>query len=528
LHELQVHTSVIDTTPPLMGLVVDGADALYGEPSTIEASWSASDPESGIAEYKYAVGMTPADPGSGYLQDWTSTVISNAAIGGLNCTSGQTCYVYVKARNNAGLWSDVAVSDGAIVMAITIGQAKLLPEGTRVSFSGVVCPGMVYPFSSFLYVQSPDRSAGILVNANYDYTPGTVVNVSGKLGVTYDGEVCLVYPVTVSTQGSTTLFPLGVNNSAIGGGSMGLQASIWGWRWICRPGSVPEYKWLPDCGLNNVGLLIKTTGRLTYIDPAGRFAYVDDGSHADDGITLDTNGSSVKGIRLSLDGRYSQVHKTPPVGADIAVTGVSSCSKINGKIVSVLKTRFQKDIAGVGGAMIFGKISHTTPTTVLQTIESPHPCPNNYYQTWHITGPEGAASMRLHFPTIQVSGSDYLRYGTTGGDTTLVRSFNGEKWTDWFAGDKADLILYMYNSGNYGFLMDKYEVLLPAKGVTVTLMPGCSTAVTDSRGYFVFPNLAPGSYTVTPSMNGVVFNPPNGQAVVEAMQIAPEINFTTD
>jgi hypothetical protein len=99
-----------DPTAPVMGAVT--ADETVSRTATPHARWTASDPESGIKEYQYAVGTSPCDPGSGYVLDWTSTGrYSETAIVGLDLSLGEAYYVYVKAQNHVGVWSSVAVSN---------------------------------------------------------------------------------------------------------------------------------------------------------------------------------------------------------------------------------------------------------------------------------------------------------------------------------------------------------------------------------------------------------------------------------
>ena len=104
-----------DTTPPLDPTVTDDGP-LTADPTQLQASWSSSDPESGIAEYQYAIGTSATDPGSGYVVDWKSAgTATEATETGLSLLPWQTYYWYVKAKNGAGLWSEVGTSDGVLL-----------------------------------------------------------------------------------------------------------------------------------------------------------------------------------------------------------------------------------------------------------------------------------------------------------------------------------------------------------------------------------------------------------------------------
>ncbi len=104
-----------DTTPPTTPVVADEGqyttkrDQLY-------ASWTSSDPESGIAEYQYRI-TQDSPTGTVIIRNWTSTGTYNyVTAGALSLTDGKTYYFSVKAKNGAGLWSAVGYSDGITVV----------------------------------------------------------------------------------------------------------------------------------------------------------------------------------------------------------------------------------------------------------------------------------------------------------------------------------------------------------------------------------------------------------------------------
>jgi len=116
-------TGPVDTTLPSTPVVVDDGD--YTSSITqLHASWSASDAESGIAEYQYAIGTSP---GGTDVVGWTSAgTNTEAAATGLSLSLGTTYYFAVKAKNGVGLWSDVGVSDGITISPATLkGQVWL-------------------------------------------------------------------------------------------------------------------------------------------------------------------------------------------------------------------------------------------------------------------------------------------------------------------------------------------------------------------------------------------------------------------
>lgn len=99
-----------DTTPPTTPVVTD--DGVYMTTSSkIHATWTSSDPESGIALYQYLIRQdSTAGP---IIVNWTSTgTTAEVTKTGLSLVQGKSYYVGVKARNGANLWSAVGYSNG--------------------------------------------------------------------------------------------------------------------------------------------------------------------------------------------------------------------------------------------------------------------------------------------------------------------------------------------------------------------------------------------------------------------------------
>jgi pectate lyase len=101
-----------DTTPPSRPVVDDKAN--YTPALTeLRGVWSASDRESGIAEYQYQIreGSTTGV----IVVNWTSTGTRAGVLRtGLRLTTGKTYFFAVRARNAARLWSAVGYSDGVV------------------------------------------------------------------------------------------------------------------------------------------------------------------------------------------------------------------------------------------------------------------------------------------------------------------------------------------------------------------------------------------------------------------------------
>lgn len=118
LSTIDYHDLNIDWTPPAVVLINDGSsidiDTIYNN-TTVSAIWTTSlDTNSGITEYSYAIGSTQ---GAADIFNWTNNGLSNAiTVNGLNLNYGTIYYFSVKVKNGAGLWSNISISDGFIVL----------------------------------------------------------------------------------------------------------------------------------------------------------------------------------------------------------------------------------------------------------------------------------------------------------------------------------------------------------------------------------------------------------------------------
>ena len=91
-------------------------------------------------------------------------------------------------------------------------------------------------------------------------------------------------------------------------------------------------------GLNNIGLLIRAWGTVTYVDPAEAFFYVDDGAGK-------TDGSGYVGVRIACDNLAPGNTIVPPtVDSFVAITGISSTILIGDAIQPNVRPRDQDDV----------------------------------------------------------------------------------------------------------------------------------------------------------------------------------------
>ena len=120
--------------------------------------------------------------------------------------------------------------------------------------------------------------------------------------------------------------PLGVNSRTIGGGNLntytqGVQDGV---------------------GLNNIGMLVRMWGKVTFVDAQNKFFYLDDGGRRID-------GSGHLGVRVSYDDLADGRSFNPPTeNWIVAVTGISSTTVISGKVQPNLMPRSGSDMIQFG------------------------------------------------------------------------------------------------------------------------------------------------------------------------------------
>lgn len=125
--------------------------------------------------------------------------------------------------------------------------------------------------------------------------------------------VCLA----ASALAADTIAPLAMSNRSLGGRDLN------------------EYTFgvAGGVGPNNVGLMVKTWGKVTYVDTSAQFFYIDDGSNLVDGTTR-PDSSLILGVRVSYGNLAAgAIPVTPPALNDFAVvTGISSTVMVGQQI----------------------------------------------------------------------------------------------------------------------------------------------------------------------------------------------------
>lgn len=108
-------TTTDDTPPKPPAVTDDGASTT--SLTELHATWTSSDPQSGIAEYQYAIGTTAGGTDvAGWTSVGTNTEVTRT---GLTLAWGTAYYFSVKAKNGQGAWSSVGSSNGIQVTDAT-------------------------------------------------------------------------------------------------------------------------------------------------------------------------------------------------------------------------------------------------------------------------------------------------------------------------------------------------------------------------------------------------------------------------
>ncbi len=225
---------------------------------------------------------------------------------------------------------------GAYERPLALSSAKRsLSDGTSVSVGDLV---VTAAFPSMLYAEFADRSGGTRIDTSEAFALGQVINLSGAIKTdSTTGEryieptgqwpdLAAVAPVPA---------PLGMTNYALGGGPLGLQEGVWDAAESVD--TVGVWRWNQSIGRNNLGLLVRVWGKITCIDPAGAYFYIDDGSGLYDGTSQRT--PYPLGVRIAFDGR------SYAIGNYVTVKGISSCIRsMGGPVVRVVKPCTSSDI----------------------------------------------------------------------------------------------------------------------------------------------------------------------------------------
>ena len=216
----------------------------------------------------------------------------------------------------------------AAAPATSIAEAKARADGAAVSVDGIVTAAFPLgdPVPCF-YIEDADRICGIGIHSSTGVSVGDMVEVSGTMATSMGERVVVAASTTVVIPGVGVPAPLYVTNLGMCGGEFGLQSAV------LNNASTDSYAG----GFNNVGLLVVTTGRVTYVDPSGGpFFYIDDGSGLSD-------GSGQQGVCVMC--YYGTT--LPAFGSYVRVRGIAGTIGSASEPRRLLRPTCQGDILGM-------------------------------------------------------------------------------------------------------------------------------------------------------------------------------------
>jgi|GEM_PF-3521954 len=192
----------------------------------------------------------------------------------------------------------------------SITEAKTSADGVRLAVLG---PVVTLSFPDYFYVEKRDRSSGIWVISSAEPPENSAVTIYGNLGTKWE-ERCIFADFVEIIDNVESIKPLGMPIRSIGGADFGLPP-------LGQRGVTGGF------GLNNVGILIKTSGVVEWV-------------------------SSDKSLFILSDGSDNYTYCMLPVGVEppakgqfCAVTGVSSIGyESQSKLWRLITVRRQSDI----------------------------------------------------------------------------------------------------------------------------------------------------------------------------------------
>lgn len=198
-------------------------------------------------------------------------------------------------------------------LPIDAGSAAALADGSAVQIENKPVSAL---FGNCLYLEEPNRTAGIRVEGDTTgFAIGNPAKVYGIVVTNPNGERCVKAVYIKNVGGQALLRPLALSNACLGGGARGEQDPTFRWQWIVSPDHGRELAWLPTGGPNNIGLLVRTWGTVTAMEPSQPCFYIDDGTGWTD------YSKTLNGVRVLADGSGLSS------GDLVVVTGVSTCHR---------------------------------------------------------------------------------------------------------------------------------------------------------------------------------------------------------
>lgn len=233
----------------------------------------------------------------------------------------------VRASLVGGSVTDASDSTFTIVNKIKIIKAKSLGDGELVEISDAV---VTCSNGSYIYVEDANRLGGIRIVSSVSPTISDLLTVTGTVG-TVDGERCINAESFEVAGVSSTLAPFVMKNTDLGGSVFGGQQAVMEYRKITDTVShVTSRVFMSAVGLNNVGMLVRVAGEVTYV--GSDYFYINDGSNCED-------DSGNIGVRV-ISGTLTK----PALGGYVVMNAISSTYYNNESLFRALVLPTQDDM----------------------------------------------------------------------------------------------------------------------------------------------------------------------------------------
>ncbi len=197
-------------------------------------------------------------------------------------------------------------------------DAKQLADGASVYLANKVVTAI---FNGGFYMEESSRSCAIWVASTTTVAVGNVVAVTGTLATTTNYERCVNATAVSVTSSGSPVSAVMMTNQSIGGADYSYNSTTGAGQKGVQSGT----------GLNNIGLLLVTTGNVTFASDT--YFYIDDGTHA-------TDFSIFNGIRVICPAGTAM----PAAGHTVSLTGISSIMAVENTAYRCIKIRSGSDI----------------------------------------------------------------------------------------------------------------------------------------------------------------------------------------
>lgn len=302
---------------------VDAGDQLLGSgsywwddyPTTIYLTSPPDIPANGSIKVLISYTMTTgAWPGS----DYQFSLIDAAGTGGVSGADAAIAGLTLASAKTTMVANPVSIAAVKQQQSTGITQTFVNDKIVTGYFAGTGTDA-----SDLIYIEEDNRNCGIVVVIPAQGTPAATVGCR----ISVNGVALAGYPETMlfadswspgSTPGITPK-PIYLSNKATGGGVFGLQPAV-----LDNASSIPT---TAARGLNNVGLLVKTSGTVTGAGQMGwngatrDVVWIDDGAGLIDGLLTLTSQPS-RGIAVILPSGMT----VPGNGTHLSVTGIMSAA----------------------------------------------------------------------------------------------------------------------------------------------------------------------------------------------------------